>query len=143
MEISNDDGASWTLIERVIDTEGGPTEDWVERTVQITDYITPLTSQMKIRFSATDEPNNSISEAGIDAIHIHDILCGAVFCVTRGDLDGDGGVDGSDIGSFVECHLGGDPDTADCVCADIDGSGTFESADISLFVTCLLEDGCP
>jgi hypothetical protein len=144
VEISNDNGASWTLIERVtIDSEGGPVEDWVERTVQITDYITPLTSQMKIRFSATDEPNNSIDEAGIDAINIHYIPCGAVVCVTRGDLNGDGGVDGSDIESFVGCYLGGDPDTADCVCADINGSGTFESADISLFVTCLLEDGCP
>ena len=65
VEISNDDGGSWTLIERVTNIPPG----WVERTLHINDYITP-TSQMKIRFSAMDNPNNSIDEGGIDAFSV-------------------------------------------------------------------------
>ncbi len=64
VEISNDDGESWTLIESVPDTVG-----WVERTVRITDFITP-TAQMKVRFSATDNPNDSVTEAAIDALDV-------------------------------------------------------------------------
>jgi hypothetical protein len=70
VEVSNDDGASWVLIERVINLSGG----WVERSVYLTDYIT-LTSQMKVRFSAMDNPNNSIDEGGVDAVKIFEVQC--------------------------------------------------------------------
>jgi hypothetical protein len=70
VEISNDDGGSWTLIERVTNIPPG----WVERTVYISDFITP-TSLMKIRFSAMDNPNNSKDEGGVDAVRVFDIQC--------------------------------------------------------------------
>ncbi len=143
VEISDDDGASWTLIERVVYGEEDPVEDWVERTIHVKDYIMPLTSQMKIRFSVKDVPNNSINEAGIDAIRFDDIYCGEVACNMRGDLTGDGTVDGADIQAFSDCHIGGDPGAPSCICADIDESGAFEAADVSEFVTCLLETVCP
>ena len=72
VEISNDNGASWSLIESVINIEPG----WIAREVHISDYITPLTDQMKIRFSATDNPNNSKDEGGVDAVEIFYIDCG-------------------------------------------------------------------
>jgi hypothetical protein len=143
VEISNDDGASWTLIERVAYAQGDPVEDWVERTINIKGYIAPLTSQMKIRFSASDPGGLSINEGGIDAIRIDDAYCGEVVCSMRGDLTGDGTVDGADVQAFVDCHIGGEPGTTGCLCADIDESGTFDPADLSQFVTCLLEAGCP
>ncbi|UCF33704.1 MAG: hypothetical protein JSV78_00025, partial [Phycisphaerales bacterium] len=64
VEISNDNGVSWVVIESVPHTVG-----WVERTIEMVDYITPG-AQMKVRFSATDNPNNSITEGAIDAIEI-------------------------------------------------------------------------
>ncbi|HVP12253.1 MAG TPA: hypothetical protein VMV94_13830 [Phycisphaerae bacterium] len=70
VEVSNDNGATWTMIEHVVNLSGG----WVPRTVYLKDYIT-LTSQMKIRFSATDQPNNSLDEAGVDAVKIFDVHC--------------------------------------------------------------------
>ena len=71
VEISNDDGGTWYPIETVADIEPG----WVEREFYITDYITPLTSQMKIRISVMDNPNDSKDEGGIDAVEVFDLLC--------------------------------------------------------------------
>ncbi len=48
---------------------------WVEQVVYITDYITPLKNQMKVRFSAMDNPNNSKDEGGVDAVEIFDVEC--------------------------------------------------------------------
>ena len=71
VEISNDDGATWYPIETVTNIPGG----WVERTVYITNYVTPLTNQMKVRFSGMDNPNNSKDEGGIDAFEVFEVLC--------------------------------------------------------------------
>ena len=71
VEVSNDDGDTWHVIETVSNIP----EAWVERTVYITNYVTPLTNQMKVRFSATDSPNNSKDEGGIDAVDLFEVLC--------------------------------------------------------------------
>ena len=70
VEISNDDGGSWVLIENVINIEPG----WVERSIYIADYLTP-TATMKVRFSAADVPNNSKDEGGVDAVEVFDVTC--------------------------------------------------------------------
>jgi len=71
VEISNDGGGSWVLIESVPHTEG-----WVERTARILDYLdAPLSSEVVVRFNATDNPNNSKTEGAIDAVEIFDISC--------------------------------------------------------------------
>ena len=69
VEASDDEGASWTLIESVATTEG-----WVEWTIRIADYVA-LTSQVRVRFSVADNPNNSIDEAGVDAVKVFNLSC--------------------------------------------------------------------
>jgi hypothetical protein len=105
VEVSNDDGASWVLIEIVPDTAG-----WIDREIDLAAYITP-TAEVKVRFSATDNPNNSITEAAIDAVEIFELTCGAP---ATGDHDGDGDVDLYDYTWLQICfsgdgivHLGG------------------------------------
>jgi len=71
VEISNDDGVTWYPIETVTNVPG----EWFYKAFYITGYVTPLTDQMKVRFSAIDEPNNSKDEGGIDAVEIFDIQC--------------------------------------------------------------------
>ena len=73
IEISNDNGASWVTVETVANVP--PT--WVERTVYIAEVIDPLplTSQMKVRISAMDVPNNSKDEGGFDAFEVFDVQC--------------------------------------------------------------------
>jgi len=121
VEVSNDDGASWTLIESVAHTEG-----WVERTIQIADYVS-LTSQVRVRFSVADNPNNSKTEVGIDALEVLHLACAPGV---TGDFDEDGDVDLDDFARFVDCLAGPgatpdppDPFSAeDCLTAfDFDG----------------------
>jgi hypothetical protein len=71
VEVSNDGGSSWAPIEQVTNIEPG----WVYRTVYLSNYITPLTDQMQVRFSGTDNPNNSKDEGGLDAVSVFDISC--------------------------------------------------------------------
>jgi hypothetical protein len=71
VEISNDDGGTWYPVETVTNIPPG----WVDRSVYITDYVTPLTSLMKVRFSVMDNPNNSKDEGGIDAFEVFEVQC--------------------------------------------------------------------
>jgi len=61
VEVSNNAGASWVAVEDVTLKGGG----WIRRCFRISDHVTP-TSQVRVRFSASDNPNNSTTEAGVD-----------------------------------------------------------------------------
>lgn len=70
VEISNDGGSNWTLVRSVRDQVGWQTDSFL-----VSDFITP-SADMKLRFSATDNPNDSVTEAGIDAVQIVLASCG-------------------------------------------------------------------
>lgn len=72
VEISNDGGATWTLVESVMFT--GSENQWVSRRFAVSNLIAP-TANMVLRFSATDNPNNSITEAGVDHVVIRRVHC--------------------------------------------------------------------
>ncbi len=84
VEISNDGGASWQLLEEVA---GGP-NGWTIARFRVADVVAP-TSDMRLRFIAADQPNNSVTEAAIDRLRFEEYLCDA-SCVE--DFDGDGAV---------------------------------------------------
>ena len=60
IHISNDDGASWTPVDAIYHDPG-----WHHRSYAVSDYVTP-TDQMRVRFTARDQPDNSIVEALVD-----------------------------------------------------------------------------
>ncbi len=64
VSISNDDGNTWTTVEQV-----GDAAAWTYHSFMVSDYVTP-TSQVRVRFSAVDNPNNSVTEAGVDAFTV-------------------------------------------------------------------------
>jgi len=68
-EISNNDGATWTQIAEFEDAD-----TWREHQAVITDFITP-TQTMKMRFVVSDNPDDSRTEACVDAFQVIDLYC--------------------------------------------------------------------
>jgi len=95
VEISNNGGTTWTLVEDV----DWMANSWVRRTVSINDFVTP-TANMRIRFSVADFPDNSLTEAGVDWVTVTGVECTAVNPCPA-DLNGDDIVDGNDLGSLL------------------------------------------
>jgi len=69
--ISNNNGNTWVLAETI-----GPTtaDGWVEHEFSVTEFVA-LTTQMKVRFEASDYNDGSVVEAGIDAFSASIITC--------------------------------------------------------------------
>jgi hypothetical protein len=63
------DGTTWVQVAHI-----GLHGDWAVHNVHVLDYV-PLTATVQIRFSVVDEPNNSVTEAGIDAVKVFDVQC--------------------------------------------------------------------
>ncbi len=71
VEISNNNGANWTTVENIAN-QG---EQWIQHEFRVSDFVNP-TATMKLRFTAIDNPNDSVTEAGIDAVLVFAIDCG-------------------------------------------------------------------
>jgi len=96
---------------------------------------------MRIRFSAKDLPNNSITEAGIDAVTVVNVYCNQA--TTPGDLNCDGAVNVFDIDPFVLALTDAAAYTdayPDCNIdnADINGDGEINVFDVDPFVDLLV-----
>ena len=133
VELSDDNGATWVLAEMVPDFDG-----WEMHDVYVADFV-DLTDQVKIRFVASDNPNNSLTEAGVDAFEIFDLACVSIL---RGDVNCDGLVNAFDIDPFVLALS--DPDAyaaafpeCDIAHADVNDDGLVNAFDIDPFVLVL------
>ena len=75
---SNNGGSSWTTVEVITDTAG-----WELRTIEVTNlFASP--NQFVLRYSTEDQPNNSVTEAGLDAFRIEDATCNQATWTTYG-----------------------------------------------------------
>ncbi len=61
VDVSSDDGITWTNVTNIY---GGLT-GWTPMSIRVADYV-PISEQVRLRISTTDNPNNSITEAGLD-----------------------------------------------------------------------------
>jgi hypothetical protein len=128
VEVSSNGGASWVNLETVgpsgIEVFGG----WYFKQFNVADYV-PLTSQFRIRFTASDFGDGSVVEAGVDGVSLTPLLCAAsVFA----DLNGDGVVNGFDLalllGAWGPCApVGACP-------ADLDGNGIVNGMDLAMLL---------
>ncbi len=107
------DGTGWTTIESVDHAAGG--EDWTEMEIAVTDYV-DLTNAVQLRFSVADSPNDSATEASVDAVSVRGFRCDdGTGC--RADFDGNGELDIFDFLAFQNAFASGD------LAADFDGDG--------------------
>ena len=118
VEFSDDGGSTWSLVENVSDEPAG----WVPVAFRVSDVV-DVTDAFRVRFLATDNPNDSVTEAGIDAFSI--IVDGGTAC--RADFDGNGELDIFDFLAFQNAFGAGD------LAADFDGNGELDIFDFLAF----------
>ncbi len=88
VDVSDDGGASWVILETVGPDGSQVGGGWIRRTFVIADVpgITS-SSELRVRFQASDVNAASVVEAGIDAVEVFSLWCEAAC---PGDADGDG-----------------------------------------------------
>lgn len=80
--MSNDDGDDSLVVE--LSTSGGPWVEvrrytgggggWIEDSVTVGDFV-PLGADVKVRFSVSDNPNDSVTEAAVDSLRAEVFVC--------------------------------------------------------------------
>ncbi len=128
IDISNDNGSTWTNVETIgpagPETAGG----WFQHSFSVSDFVEP-TSEVRLRFIAADEGDGSIVEAAVDDFAVSTVVCDEpVF----GDLDGDGHVGASDL-LILLVSWGPCADCDDCP-ADLNGDCSVGAADLLLLL---------
>lgn len=122
VQISSNNGASWSTLETVSENAGV----WVEKRFRVAD-VASVTDQVRVRFVAGDEGDGSIVEAAIDDVRIESVGCDG----NAADLNGDGELDFFDVSLFLQLLAAEDPR------ADFNGDGSWDFFDVSAFLQAL------
>ena len=131
IEISNDDGANWVPLETVGPTGSEVSGGWIKKRFLINNFVAP-TSNMRIRFIASDLGEGSLVEAGVDGVEIQIADC-ENLAIVLGDCNQDGDVNFLDIQSFISILSAGDYLAE----ADITGDGLVDFLDIAPLIEIL------
>ncbi len=107
---------------------------WQAHSFVVGDFVTP-TADVQVRFSTADDPNDSITEAGIDDVCVNAFVCD-LPCPT--DITGDGVTNVLDLIELLLCF--GQPANPPCDTADINTDGSVNVLDL---IDLLLAFGTP
>ena len=118
VEISDDGGATWTLLEETDENANA----WVFREFRVSDYVSE-TSSLRVRFIASDDGAPSIVEAGVDRFGLRELAC---LAGCPADLTGDRLVSSADLGVLLSAWGSGG--------VDLTGDGTADSADLGVML---------
>ena len=129
VEISDDDGATWTTLENT----AGTSQFWREFTFDLTSIVTS-TDKMKIQFVGSDLGGGSVVEAAVDDIQI-------IESGTYGDFDGDHNVTAGDIIANVGYIFKSEFAPIPANRSDADGNCVHTAADIIYLVNHVFKSG--
>lgn len=141
VEVS-DDLATWINVETVGPTGTGTSGGWLEHSFNPADFVL-LTSNVRVRFTASDLGSGSIVEAGIDDFRFEDVDCSGIT-----DCNQNGVPDDQDIGSgtSADCDVDGIPDectTGDGSVPDCNGNNIPDICDVASGAEDCDQDGVP
>ena len=130
IQVSNN-GIDWTTVVTVtadIDNDGdidASDAAWSTRSFVVSEHVAP-TGAVQVRFQVSDNPNNSVTEAGVDDFSIEVLICEDDGCV--GDIDGNGTVGGADLATLLGYWGTSDP------AIDLNGDGLVDGADLAIIL---------
>jgi subtilisin family serine protease len=131
VDFSSDGGATWVTAESV-----GHFNGWVKVAKDVGSFV-PLTSGFRVRFSATDNPNNSVTEAGLDAFRLVGVVKPLKFDITPEVVALDDAITadvwtGKPLAQMLIAltTLDGGPLFVPFVLANFDAAGRFSVADV-------------
>jgi carboxypeptidase A5 len=132
VDVSADGGASWTRAETVGPAGPGTTGGWIQASWRLSALSPPVTptSQMKVRFIASDLGAGSIIEAAVDDFEVRSFGCPLPPC--PGDWNRDGAVVPADVAEFISAWVA-DLQNGTLV-TDVNGDLAVTPADVALFV---------
>lgn len=145
VDLSNNNGASWVNVETIGAAFGGEhSGGWVYHEFKPATLL-PLTTQMKVRFVAEDNPADgagSLIEAAVDDFQVVNRECVVVSC-TRGDVNNDGFIDGLDVVRFAQILIGGGGTAVENCAGDLGAPANsgIDNGDVTNFVNCVLSGG--
>ncbi len=85
IQLSNNGGTSWTNVEGVGPAGSEVRGDWYDKSFRIRDFIAP-TSQMRVRFIASDLDPQSVVEAAVDGVQVRQVFENFTETVTADSL---------------------------------------------------------
>jgi len=135
VQVSDDAGSSWSVLESVGPTGSETAGGWIEKEFSLSDVPGfALNNQFQIRFSASDNGTQDVVEAGVDAVSLSQLDCSGNSC--DADLTGDGELDFFDVSEFLALFGSGD------LAADFNNDGALDFFDVSEYLA-LFGAGCP
>jgi hypothetical protein len=126
VEMSRDGGITWVVVETV-----DATQYWTTHSFRLSEFPDAVGDRLRVRFTTSDIPSDSLTEAAIDEFHVRALECSTIL----GDADGDGDVDLVDFGRLTECWMGPVKVPADptCVAFDLHRDGGVDLKDFQAF----------
>jgi choice-of-anchor B domain-containing protein len=122
VEVSSDDGLTWTLVEQVGPDTDESSGQWFMRTFRVADFVSSSVDT-RVRFRIEDILADSVLEGAVDAFSVETILCGDG--PLPADLNGDGLINGADLSILLAAWGTDDP------IADLSGDGIVGGPDLA------------
>ncbi len=139
VDISDNNGATWTTLETVGPSTSQSSGGWFEAEFAISDFVS-TTSQVRLRFIAEDAGSGSVIEAAVDAISVGGLSCTDPVnegCNAADLAEPFNVLDFSDVIAFLAAFGAMDP------AADLAAPfGTFDFSDVVAFLGAF-GAGCP
>jgi choice-of-anchor B domain-containing protein len=138
VEISNNNGGSWSNLMSLNPGDPGAGGGWNTYEFELDTIFSNPSSQVRIRFNVSDVGDGSIVEAGVDDIRIEQRSCEDVDagCNAADLAEPFGTLNFFDVSAFLSAFNSASPD------ADLNGDGSFDFFDVSSFLS-TYNTGCP